>query len=76
MLFIGPFELLAARTANEEQAPGRAMAQQATKKKQFWITADHSKHEILQQEFTANIQFAIFNIQFNWFTLQTLLMRC
>lgn len=34
-----------------ELAPGRKMAQQATKAKQLWITADHSKHEILQQEF-------------------------
>ena len=34
-----------------EQAPGREMAQQATKEKKLWITADHSKFEILQQEF-------------------------
>ncbi|MGD2270033.1 MAG: tetrathionate reductase family octaheme c-type cytochrome [Desulfobacterales bacterium] len=34
-----------------DQAPGRTMAQQAIKKGQLWITADHSKHPILQQEF-------------------------
>ena len=35
--------------ANE--APGRVMAQQATKSKKLWITADHTKHKALQQEF-------------------------
>ena len=39
--------------ATEETAPGRKMAQQATKTKQLWITADHSKHKVLQQEFTS-----------------------
>jgi len=53
MQFIDPFELFAAQTADETQAPGLTMAQQATHEKQHWITADHSKHEILQQEFTA-----------------------
>ena len=37
--------------SQEELAPGRKMAKQATKTKELWITADHSKHEILQQEF-------------------------
>jgi hypothetical protein len=37
--------------ATEEMAPGRKMAQQAVKEKALWITSDHSKHEILQQEF-------------------------
>lgn len=36
---------------DENQAPGRTMAQQATKEKQIWITADHSKHAVLQNEF-------------------------
>ena len=53
MLLIGPFELSAAQTQNEEKAPGRAMAQQATKERQLWITADHAKHEILQQGFAS-----------------------
>lgn len=35
----------------EELAPGRKMAKQATKAKELWITADHYKFEILQQEF-------------------------
>ena len=34
-----------------QTAPGRTMAKQATKGKQLWITADHSKHEILKQDF-------------------------
>ena len=42
-----------AATSTAEQAPGRTMAQQATKDKQLWITADHSKHEVLQQTFTS-----------------------
>jgi hypothetical protein len=37
--------------ATEKTAPGRKMAQQATKTKQLWITADHTKHKALQQEF-------------------------
>jgi len=37
--------------ATEEIAPGRKMAQQAVKEKELWITSDHSKHEILKQDF-------------------------
>ena len=37
--------------SNEEQAPGRTMAQQATKSKKLWRTTDHAKHEILQKDF-------------------------
>ena len=37
---------------DENQAPGRTMAQQATKERQIWITADHSKHQALQKTFT------------------------
>jgi hypothetical protein len=51
MLLMGPFELLATPTENQEMAPGRKMAQQATKTKELWITTDHSKHKALQQEF-------------------------
>jgi uncharacterized paraquat-inducible protein A len=51
MLLLGPFELLATETENQGLAPGRRMAQQATKTKELWITADHSKHKALQQEF-------------------------
>ncbi|MDM8523730.1 tetrathionate reductase family octaheme c-type cytochrome [Desulfococcaceae bacterium HSG8] len=37
----------------EELAPGRKMARQATKRRQLWITSDHSKHAILEQEFAS-----------------------
>lgn len=37
--------------AEQDAAPGRIMAQQATKDKSLWITADHSLHQILQKEF-------------------------
>ena len=47
-----PASLLAAKT-EEEIAPGRKMAQQATKEKKLWITSDHSQHEILNQTFTS-----------------------
>lgn len=43
----------AVSASTQETAPGREMAQQATKTKKLWITTDHSKHEILQQEFTS-----------------------
>lgn len=36
---------------DENQAPGRALARQATKGKEIWITADHSLHPALQKEF-------------------------
>ena len=51
LLWLSPFETLAVQTPDEEQAPGRTMAQQATKTKKLWITADHTKHKALQQEF-------------------------
>lgn len=37
--------------AEGDQAPGREMAQQATKGSKRWITADHTKHEALKQTF-------------------------
>lgn len=40
-----------AAPADSDAAPGRVMAQQAVKGKPLWITADHSKHEILKQSF-------------------------
>ena len=51
MLLRSPFELPASETENQGLAPGRKMAQQATKTKELWITADHSKHEALKQDF-------------------------
>jgi uncharacterized paraquat-inducible protein A len=38
-------------SATEKTAPGRTLAQQATKAKELWITADHTKHKALQQTF-------------------------
>lgn len=55
-LFAGmlmPMATMAATTSGEDLAPGRLMAQQAIKSKELWITSDHSKHEILKQEFTS-----------------------
>lgn len=46
-----PTHALWATPTEEAQAPGRIMAQQATKEKPLWITSDHSKHEILKQAF-------------------------
>lgn len=40
----------------QNQAPGRTMAQQATKEKRLWITADHTKHEILKKEFRSGAE--------------------
>lgn len=37
--------------SSTDGAPGREMARQATKGKKLWITTDHSKHEILKQDF-------------------------
>ena len=42
-----------ASAATGDTAPGRQLAQQATKAKQLWITADHAKHRALQQTFTS-----------------------
>lgn len=39
------------KVLEENQAPGRAMAQQVTKGGEIWITADHSQHPILKKEF-------------------------
>ena len=47
-----PLAALAA-TTQEKPAPGREMARQATRGKQLWITADHTKFEALKQEFAA-----------------------
>ena len=39
--------------SQEDLAPGRVLAKQAVKEKKRWITADHSKFEVLQQTFTS-----------------------
>lgn len=46
----------AAPAAEQDTAPGRIMAQQATKEKPLWITADHSRHQILQKEFKSGTE--------------------
>lgn len=38
------------------EAPGRKLAKQAVKDNERWTTTDHSKHEILQQDFTTGEQ--------------------
>ena len=54
LAFLYPGIVLSATgDATSDTAPGRQLAQQATKAKQLWITADHSKHEALQQPFTS-----------------------
>lgn len=45
-----------ASAADETPAPGRAMAQQATKEHPIWITADHTRHEALKKTFTSGAQ--------------------
>ena len=45
-----------ATDSKAEQAPGRSMAQQATKSKMLWRTTDHSKHEILQKDFKSGAE--------------------
>ena len=52
VVFVFPNTSTAA-TQEEDLAPGRVMAQQAIKSKELWITSDHSRHEILKQEFTS-----------------------
>lgn len=46
--FAGP---AAADTPEDEQAPGRTMAQQATKEKKVWVTVDHANVDALQKKF-------------------------
>lgn len=38
-------------SGSEDPAPGRTMAQQATKDRAHWNTTDHSKHAALQKDF-------------------------
>jgi cytochrome c1 len=50
-LFLSP--AWAAAPASDDQAPGRTMAQQATKTQTLWTTTDHSKHKALQKTFSS-----------------------
>jgi octaheme c-type cytochrome (tetrathionate reductase family) len=49
-------QLVSASGSKEEQAPGRTMAQQATKSIKLWRTTDHSKHEVLQKDFKSGAE--------------------
>ncbi len=49
-------QIAAAAESKEDQAPGRAMAQEATKSKKLWRTTDHSKHEVLQKDFKSGAE--------------------
>jgi len=57
-LIAGCLCLAGAATAEDaaDQAPGRTMAQQATKSQELWITADHSKLEALQKPFKSGAE--------------------
>ena len=48
--------LLSAAQSDESQAPGRTMAQQATKDKKAWNTTDHTRHKVLQQDFKSGME--------------------
>ena len=45
-----------AAQGESDQAPGRVMAQQATKADGIWITADHTKHEALKKTFKSGVE--------------------
>jgi octaheme c-type cytochrome (tetrathionate reductase family) len=56
LLAVGLAVLLTAGSAagapeGEEQAPGRTMAQQATKEKKLWVTVNHGNVKALKQKF-------------------------
>lgn len=56
LLFGGLCLILAAPLAqaageSTETAPGRTMAQQATKEQKLWITTDHTRHPVLKKAF-------------------------
>ncbi len=60
LLAVGLAVLLAAGSAagapegeDGEQAPGRTMAQQATKEKKLWVTVNHGNVKALKQKFTS-----------------------
>ena len=54
-LMLCPTVLFAAQS-DQNQAPGRAMARQATKGKNIWNTTDHTKHKALQQDFKSGLE--------------------
>jgi len=48
--------IASATESKQKQAPGRTMAQQATKDKRIWNTTDHSKHKALQKDFKSGME--------------------
>ena len=56
VLALGTAVPLLANPGPEEIAPGRTMAQQATKKDTPWITVDHKKIEALQKPFRSGVE--------------------
>jgi len=50
-IWMGIVPAVFASPAQKDQAPGRTMAQQATREKGIWNTTDHAKHEALKKTF-------------------------
>jgi len=50
-LLIGSPAMAVSSLPETDQAPGRTMAQQATKEKKLWVTVDHSKVAALKKKF-------------------------
>jgi hypothetical protein len=45
-----------ATQSDQNQAPGRTMAQQATRGQKIWNTTDHTKHKALQNDFKSGLE--------------------
>ena len=45
-----------AAQSDQSQAPGRTMAQQATRGQKIWNTTDHTKHKALQNDFKSGLE--------------------
>jgi octaheme c-type cytochrome (tetrathionate reductase family) len=54
-LMLGSGFAIAAQSG-EDRAPGRTMADQATKGEHLWNTTDHTKHKALQQDFKSGME--------------------
>lgn len=55
-LLLAAVPAIGAEGDGDPQAPGRTMAQQATKGKKEWNTTDHSKLAVLQKDFTSGAE--------------------
>jgi octaheme c-type cytochrome (tetrathionate reductase family) len=47
---------LSAAQSDKSRAPGRIMAQQATKTQKIWNTTDHTKHKALRKDFKSGLE--------------------